>query len=32
MQTHEENLVMPSGISTDSEEYEGATVIEPEKG
>lgn len=32
MQAREENLLMPSGVSAEGEEYEGATVIEPEKG
>lgn len=32
IQACEENLIMPSGISSEGEEYEGATVIEPEKG
>ena len=32
LQAREENLVMPSGVSADGDNYEGATVIEPEKG
>jgi hypothetical protein len=32
LQTREESLVMPSGVSADGDNYEGATVIEPEKG
>lgn len=32
LQAREESLVMPSGVSADGENYEGATVIEPEKG
>ena len=31
-QAREENLLMPSGISAEGDDYEGATVIEPEKG
>ena len=32
LQTSKEDLVMPSGVSTDGDNYEGATVIVPEKG
>ena len=32
LQAREESLVMPSGVSVDGDNYEGATVIEPEKG